>query len=64
GFGAQVADVVAERAGAGEGEEVAREVVARLLRIPEVRGMHVLAIGSGTPAAGRLAAFAREVAGG
>ena len=63
GFGAQVADGVEQRAGAGEGEAVAREVVRRLVRIPEVRGLHVLAIGSGNAAAGRLAAFAREVAG-
>lgn len=63
GFGAQVAAGVEERARAGEGEAVAREVVSRLVRIPEVRGLHVLAIGSGTAAAARLAAFAREVAG-
>jgi methylenetetrahydrofolate reductase (NADPH) len=63
GFGAQVAAGVEERAGAGEGEEVAREVVSRLVRIQEVRGLHVLAIGSGTAAAARLAAYAREVAG-
>ncbi len=64
GFGAQVAAGVEERAAAGEGEQVAREVVSRLLQIPEVRGVHVLAIGSGTDAAARLAAFAREVAAG
>jgi methylenetetrahydrofolate reductase (NADPH) len=64
GFGAQVAEGVEERAGAGEGEAVAREIVTRLVQIPEVRGLHVLAIGSGTAAAGRLAAFAREVAAG
>jgi methylenetetrahydrofolate reductase (NADPH) len=64
GFGAQVAAGVDDRAAAGEGEQVAREVVSRLLQIPEVRGLHVLAIGSGTDAAGRLAAFAREVAAG
>ncbi len=64
GFGAQVAAGVEDRAAAGEGEQVAREVVSRLVQIPEVRGLHVLAIGSGTAAAGRLAAFAREVAAG
>jgi methylenetetrahydrofolate reductase (NADPH) len=62
GFGAQVAEGVSERAATGEGEAVAREVVSRLVQIPEVRGLHVLAIGSGTESAGRLAAFAREVA--
>jgi methylenetetrahydrofolate reductase (NADH) len=61
-FGAQVADGVAARADAGEGEAVAREVVGRLLRIPEVRGLHVLAIGSDTGSAARLASFARDVA--
>jgi methylenetetrahydrofolate reductase (NADPH) len=64
GFGAQVAEGVSERAGAGEGEAVAREIVSRLMQMPEVRGLHVLAIGSGTAAAARLAAYARELAGG
>jgi methylenetetrahydrofolate reductase (NADPH) len=63
GFGAQVADGVAERAEAGEGEAVAREIAARLLDLPEVRGLHVLAIGSDTGAAARLAAYAREIGG-
>jgi methylenetetrahydrofolate reductase (NADPH) len=63
GFGAQVAAGVAERAAAGEGEAVAREVVARLVRIPEVRGAHVLAIGSDAAAAARLAGYAREIGG-
>ncbi len=62
GFGAQVAPGVAERAEAGEGEEVAREVVTRLVTMPEVGGVHVLSIGSDAAAAARLAAFAREVA--
>ena len=61
--GAGRGGVSSERAAAGEGEEVAREVVSRLVQIPEVRGLHVLAIGSGTAAAARLAAYAREVAG-
>lgn len=64
GFGAQVADGVAERAEAGEGEAVAREIVARLLELPEVRGLHVLAIGSDTASAARLAAYARQIGGG
>jgi methylenetetrahydrofolate reductase (NADPH) len=64
GFGAQVAAGVAERAEAGEGELVAQEIVTRLIELPEVRGLHVLAIGSGTDAAARLAAFARETKGG
>ena len=64
GFGAQVAEGVAERAEAGEGEAVAREIVARLLELPEVRGLHVLAIGSDPGAAARLAAYAREMGGG
>jgi len=64
GFGAQVAAGVAERAEAGEGEAVAREVVSRLMEIPEVRGLHVLAIGSDAAAAARLAAFARKIGGG
>jgi hypothetical protein len=59
-----VAPGVAERAEAGEGEEVAREIVARLVAIPEVRGVHVLSIGSDSAAAARLAAFAREAAAG
>ena len=63
-FGAQVAAGVAERAEAGEGEAVAREVVERLVRIPEVRGLHVLAIGSDADAAARLAVYAREVVAG
>jgi methylenetetrahydrofolate reductase (NADPH) len=63
GFGAQVADSVAERAEAGEGEAVAREIAARLLALPEVRGLHVLAIGSDTGSAARLAEYAREIAG-
>ena len=63
-FGAQVAAGVAERAEAGEGEAVAREVVERLVRIPEVRGLHVLAIGSDAAAAARLAVYAREVVAG
>jgi methylenetetrahydrofolate reductase (NADH) len=63
GFGAQVAAGVAERAEAGEGEAVAREIVTRLLGLPEVRGLHVLAIGSDTASAARLAAFAREIGG-
>jgi methylenetetrahydrofolate reductase (NADPH) len=63
GFGAQVADGVAERAAAGEGERVAQELVARLLEIPEVRGLHVLAIGSNAASAQRLAEFGREAAG-
>jgi methylenetetrahydrofolate reductase (NADPH) len=62
GFGAQVAPGVAERAEAGEGEAVAREIVARLVAMPEVRGVHVLSIGSDSSAAARLAAFAREAA--
>jgi hypothetical protein len=53
---------VAERAEAGEGEAVAREIVARLVAMPEVRGVHVLSIGSDSSAAARLAAFAREAA--
>lgn len=61
GFGAQVAAGVAERAEAGEGEAVAREVVTRLVQLPEVRGVHVLAIGSDAAAAARLAAFARKI---
>lgn len=61
-FGAQVAPGVAERAGAGEGEAVAREIVTRLVAMPEVRGVHVLSIGSDSSAAARLAAFAREAA--
>jgi methylenetetrahydrofolate reductase (NADPH) len=61
GFGAQVAPGVAERAEAGEGEAVAREVVTRLVQLPEVRGVHVLAIGSDAAAAARLAAFARKI---
>jgi methylenetetrahydrofolate reductase (NADPH) len=64
GFGAQVAAGVAERAEAGEGELVAQEIVTRLIELPEVRGLHVLAIGSDTGAAARLAAFARETKGG
>ena len=64
GFGAQVAAGVAERAEAGEGEAVAREIVTRLVAMPEVRGVHVLSIGSDPSAAARLAAFAREVAAG
>jgi methylenetetrahydrofolate reductase (NADPH) len=63
GFGAQVAEGVAERAEAGEGEAMAREVAARLLELPEVRGLHVLAIGSDTASAARLAAYARELGG-
>ena len=63
GFGAQVAAGVAERAEAGEGEAVAREIVDRLVAIPEVRGVHVLAIGSDSAAAARLADHARTVAG-
>ncbi len=62
GFGAQVAPGVAERAEAGEGEAVAREIVTRLVAMPEVRGVHVLSIGSDPLAATRLAAFAREAA--
>jgi methylenetetrahydrofolate reductase (NADPH) len=62
GFGGQVAPGVAERAEAGEGEAVAREVVARLVAMPEVGGVHVLSIGSDPAAAARLAAFAREAA--
>ena len=64
GFGAQVAAGVAERAEAGEGEAVAREIVTRLVAMPEVHGVHVLSIGSDPSAAARLAAFAREVAAG
>jgi methylenetetrahydrofolate reductase (NADPH) len=64
GFGAQVAPGVAERAEAGEGEAVAREIVTRLVAMPEVRGVHVLSIGSDSSAAARLAAFAREAAAG
>ena len=64
GFGAQVAAGVAERAEAGEGEAVAREIVTRLVAMTEVRGVHVLSIGSDPSAAARLAAFAREVAAG
>ncbi|HEX5249433.1 MAG TPA: methylenetetrahydrofolate reductase [Gaiellales bacterium] len=64
GFGAQVAPGVAERAEAGEGEAVAREIVTRLVAMPEVRGVHVLAIGSDPSAAARLATFAREAAAG
>jgi methylenetetrahydrofolate reductase (NADH) len=64
GFGAQVAGGVAERAEAGEGEAVAREIAARLLALPEVRGLHVLAIGSDTASAARLAAHAREIGAG
>jgi methylenetetrahydrofolate reductase (NADPH) len=63
GFGAQVAPGVAERAEAGEGEAVAREIVARLLELPEVRGLHVLAIGSDTGSAARLADYARTARG-
>jgi methylenetetrahydrofolate reductase (NADH) len=63
GFGAQVAEGVAERAEAGEGEAVAREIAARLLELPEVRGLHVLAIGSDTASAARLAAHVREIGG-
>ncbi|HEY2869577.1 MAG TPA: methylenetetrahydrofolate reductase [Gaiellales bacterium] len=63
-FGAQVAHGVAERAEAGEGEAVAREIVTQLVAVPEVRGVHVLSIGSDASAAARLAAFAREVAAG
>ena len=62
GFGAQVAAGVAERAEAGEGEAVAREIVTQLVAMPEVRGVHVLSIGSDPSAAARLAAFAREAA--
>jgi methylenetetrahydrofolate reductase (NADPH) len=64
GFGAQVAPGVAERAEAGQGEQVAREIVTRLVAMPEVRGLHVLSIGSDPSAATRLAAFAREAAAG
>lgn len=64
GFGAQVAAGVAERAEAGEGEAVAREIVTQLVAIAEVRGVHVLSIGSDPSAAARLAAFAREAAAG
>jgi methylenetetrahydrofolate reductase (NADPH) len=64
GFGAQVAAGVAERAAAGEGEAVAREVAEQLLALPEVRGLHVLAIGSDTASAARLAAYAREIGAG
>jgi 5,10-methylenetetrahydrofolate reductase len=64
GFGAQVADGVAERAEAGEGEAVAREIAVRLLELPEVRGLHVLAIGSDTASAARLAEHVREIGGG
>jgi hypothetical protein len=64
GFGAQVAAGVAERAEAGEGEAVAREIVTQLVGLPEVRGVHVLSIGSDASAAARLAAFAREAAAG
>lgn len=63
GFGAQVAEGVAERAEAGEGDAVAREIAARLLELPEVRGLHVLAIGSDTASAARLAAHVREIGG-
>jgi methylenetetrahydrofolate reductase (NADPH) len=63
GFGAQVAPGVAERAEAGEGEAVAREIVTRLVAMPEVRGVHVLSIGSDSSAAARLAAFARQAVG-
>ena len=63
GFGAQVAPEIEARAARGEGEAAAREVVARLLTMPEVSGLHVLPIGSSPAAAAALASFARRVVG-
>jgi len=60
GFGALVAPDVAERAEAGDGLAVAREIVERVLALPGVRGLHLMPLGA---APGDLAGLAQHARG-
>ena len=59
GFGAQVADGVAERAERGDGEAVAREIVEQLVALDGVCGVHLMPLGSPPDALAALAEHAR-----
>jgi 5,10-methylenetetrahydrofolate reductase len=61
GFGALVASGVGSRAEAGEGLDVAREVVERVLALPGVRGLHLMPLGASPDELAALAAHARDV---
>jgi methylenetetrahydrofolate reductase (NADPH) len=61
GFGALVAPEVAERAEAGEGLAVAREIVERVLTLPGVRGLHLMPLGASPAELAGLAQHARGV---
>jgi methylenetetrahydrofolate reductase (NADPH) len=59
GFGALVADGVAERAEAGEGLAVACDLCEQLLALPGVAGLHLMPLGASPEAMTELAAHAR-----
>jgi methylenetetrahydrofolate reductase (NADPH) len=59
GFGALVADGVAERAEAGEGLAVACELAEQLLALSGVAGLHLMPLGASPEAMSELAAHAR-----
>lgn len=60
GFGALVADGVAERAEQGDGLALACELAERLLALPGVAGLHLMPLGVSPEAMSELAAHARR----
>jgi 5,10-methylenetetrahydrofolate reductase len=60
GFGALVAEGVAERAEQGEGLGVACELAEQLLAIPGVAGLHLMPLGASPDAIAELATHARR----
>jgi 5,10-methylenetetrahydrofolate reductase len=62
GFGALVADDVAERAERGEGLAVARDLCEQLLAIPGVAGLHLMPLGASPESMAELAVHARRTA--
>jgi 5,10-methylenetetrahydrofolate reductase len=60
GFGALVADGVAERAEQGDGLAFACELAERLLALPGVAGLHLMPLGASPEAMSELAAHARR----
>jgi hypothetical protein len=60
GFGAQVADGVAERAERGDGLAFACELAEHLLTLPGVAGLHLMPLGASQDAMSELAEHARR----
>jgi methylenetetrahydrofolate reductase (NADPH) len=60
GFGAQVADGVAERAERGDGLAFACELAEHLLTLPGVAGLHLMPLGASPDAMAELAEHARR----